>query len=126
MLSNKEFNEQLKKRTFNVSIRIVKVVQALPSNTVGWKIGDQVIRSGTAVGALCEEACAGLSYKDFVHGMRMCRIETKETLFWLRLIIACEIILEQKLRNLIKEIDEIASILTTIVKTGEQRLNNVS
>lgn len=126
MKTNKEFNEELRNRTFNVSIRIVKVTQALPNNRAGWKIGDQVIRSGTAIGALCEEADAGLSYRDFIHGMRMCRKETKETLFWLKLIIACELMPEQRLISLIKEIDEIVSILTSIVKTGEHKLSNAS
>ena len=126
MSTNKEFNEQLCQRTFAVSVRMVKVTQALPNNRAGWKIGDQAIRSGTAIGALCEEAMSGLSYRDFIHGMRMCRKETKETLFWLRLIIACGLMPEQRLKILIKEIDEIASILTAIVKTGEQKLNNVS
>lgn len=74
-LSNQEFNQSLKNRTFSISLRIIKVVQALPNNLVGWKLGDQLIRSGTAVGALTEEACMGVSYKDFIHGMRMARKE---------------------------------------------------
>ena len=95
MITNQEFNRQLRQRTFTVSIRIIKVVQALPNNRVGWKIGDQLIRSGTATGALTEEACMGVSYRDFVHGMRMARKEAAETLFWLRLIVAAELIAER-------------------------------
>lgn len=94
MSQNSEFSQQIKTRTFDVSVRIIKVTQALPNNTVGWKIGDQIIRSGTAIGALCEEA------------------------------LACALLPEKRLHNLIEEIDEIAGILTATVKTGEQKLNS--
>jgi len=42
MQNNEDFKEKLKERTFNTSLRVVKVVQALPNNTIGWKIGDQL------------------------------------------------------------------------------------
>tara|TARA_B100001964_G_C13855973_1_gene432291 strand:- start:143 stop:523 length:381 start_codon:yes stop_codon:yes gene_type:complete len=126
MVTNQEFNQQLRDRTFTIGIRIVKVVQALPNNTVGWKIGDQLIRSGTAIGALTEEADMGVSYKDFIHGMRMSRKEATETRYWLRIVIGAELIKEKLLTSLIKEISEIIAIQTSIVKKGEQKIYNKS
>lgn len=122
MATNKEFNESLRKRTFAVSVRMVRVTQTLPNNRAGWKIGDQLIRSGTAVGALTEEAIMGVSYKDFIHGIRMMRKESTETRFWLRLIIAANLIPEKRLTSLIDELSEIIALTTSIVKTGESKL----
>jgi len=120
-LTNQEFNQLLKNRTFAVSLRVIKVVQSLPNNRVGWKIGDQLIRSGTAIGALTEEACMGVSYKDFINGIRMTRKEASETDFWLRLIIAAGLIPKIRLQSLRQEISEIIAILTSIVKSSEKK-----
>ena len=122
MTTNQEFSEQLRQRTFNISVRVTKLVQALPNNTIGWKLGDQILRSGTAIGALTEEACVGLSYKDFIHGMGMARKEAYETRFWIRVIIAVGIFDKKRLDNLLNEIEEIAKILSSIVKTGNDKL----
>jgi len=122
MITNQEFNQQLRDRTFNISLRIVKVVQTLPNNTVGWKIGDQLIRSGTAIGALTEEANMGVSYKDFIHGFRMARKETTETHYWLRIVIGAGLITEKRLTLLMEEISEIIAIQTSIIKTGESKI----
>ncbi len=124
MKTEKKFDEQMKERTFNVSLRVVKVVQALPSNTLGWKIGDQLIRSGTAIGALTEEAYMGVSYKDFIHGFRMARKETVETHYWLRIVVGADLISEKRLTVLMKEISEITAIQTSTIKKGEEKLRN--
>ena len=57
------------------------MVEKLPKSTAGYAIGNQVIRSGTAVGAIIEEASGSLSYNDFVKSLRESRKEAKETLY---------------------------------------------
>jgi four helix bundle protein len=124
MQTENKFNEQMKKRTFDTSMRVVKVVQSLPNNTLGWKIGDQLIRSGTAIGALTEEAYMGVSYKDFIHGFRMARKETTETRYWLKIVIGAKLISEKRLSSLIEEISEIIAIQTSSIKKGESKIYN--
>ena len=54
-------------RSFRFSINVIKLVERLPKSTVGYKIGEQVLRSGTSVGANIEEAQNLASRKEFIH-----------------------------------------------------------
>lgn len=112
----------IKKRTFRFSVRIIKLVVNLPKNSVGYAIGNQVIRSGTSIGANIEEAQSAGSRKEFVRGMTIALKEARETDYWLRLIVESETVSLDKMIDIIKENQEIIKILTSIVK--KTKLNN--
>lgn len=115
------FMTDIKERTFKFGIMIIKMVESLPKNTVGYAIGNQVIRSGTAIGAILEEASSSLSYNDFVKMLRTSCKEAKETLYWLRLIKASNVLVDSRIDTLIKECDEINRILTKSIATSEEK-----
>lgn len=108
-------------RAFQFGIRIVKMVEALPRTTAGFAIGNQVIRSGTAIGAILKEATSGSSYNDFVNLLRSARKEAKETNYWLNLIINTNLLSPTRLTNLEQECHEIIKILSKSIKTSEEK-----
>jgi four helix bundle protein len=108
--------ENIRERTFCFGVRIVKMVNRLPHTTAGFALGNQVIRSGTAIGANVEEADASESKADFIHKMKIALKEAQETRYWLRTIIESEMLTDQETRSLFKESDEIVRIIHTIIK----------
>jgi four helix bundle protein len=104
-------------RTFQFAVRIVKLCQQLHRKSgVERTIGNQLLRSGTSIGANVEEAQAGQSRADFTSKYSISRKEARETHYWLRILIATEIFPPQKLETLLNECNELIAILTTIIK----------
>jgi four helix bundle protein len=107
--------ENIRERTFRFGVRIVKMVSRLPRTTAGFALGNQVIRSGTAIGANVEEADAGESKADFVHKMKIALKEAQETRYWLRTVLESEILTDEETKALLKESDELVRIIHTII-----------
>ncbi|MEK7757773.1 MAG: four helix bundle protein [Planctomycetota bacterium] len=108
-------------RTAEFADRIIQLCLALPSNSVGWEIGRQLIRAGTSVGANVEEAQAGESKADFIHKMRIARKECREARFFLRRIANAKLIQQRRLESLLGEVEQILLILTTIILRATER-----
>ena len=111
-------------RSFAFAVRVVKLCCFLEKQgNVSRTLANQLLRSGTSIGANIEEAQAGQSKADFVAKMSISRKESRETLYWLKLLAASELIDEIKLAEIIKEADELVRILTSIVKTAQKGRN---
>lgn len=108
----------LSERFLKFAARIIRVVAALPDNDIGRTIRVQMLDSGTSPGANYEEACGAESRADFVHKMRIVLKELRETRFWLRLILAAELLPESRLAGLCDEAGELIAIVTASVKTA--------
>lgn len=112
-------------RSFIFATRVVKLCRFLETqDQVSRTLANQLLRSGTSIGANVEEAQAGQSKADFVAKMSIARKEARETHYWLRLLKESEIIPESQLSEIIQEADEIIRILTAIVKTSQMRFSN--
>jgi len=113
------------KRTYKYALRIVQLANRLPNSYGAYPIRDQLIRSGTSVGANAEEASAGFSRNDFIYKMAVASKEARESNYWLRLIrdsgIAKTKELEEEINSAIAESNELKKILTSIVKTSKER-----
>ena len=79
--------DELRKRTKQFALRIMKLVVALPNNTLGRAIGNQLVRCGTSVGANYRAACRGRSKAEFIAKLGIVLEEADESEFWLELII---------------------------------------
>ena len=112
----------IRERSFKFGVRIVKLVMSLPKNSAGCALGNQVIRSGTAVGANIEEAQNSGTRKEFIHSLTISLKEARETEYWLRVIIESGLIKRERLTSLIEENKEIIKILTTIVKKAKLKI----
>lgn len=108
-------------RTFHFAARIVRLCQTLDEERgVNRLIANQLLRSGTSIGANAEEAQAGQSRADFISKYAIAQKEARETHYWLRLLIETKIIHEDKLSGLLDECNQIIAILTTIIKNTRQ------
>ena len=106
-------------RTFAFSLRIVKLSQILDSALgTNRTLANQLLRSGTSIGANVEEAQAAQSKPDLISQISIACKESRETLYWLRLLIASSLMPGEKLEPLKKEADELVAILTTIIKSS--------
>lgn len=111
----------IRERTFKFGVRIVKLVANLPKNTVGFAISNQLIRSGTSVGANIEEAQNSSSKKEFIRSLTISLKEARETNYWLRIIEETKLANGEKLTELLEEVKEIIKILITIIKKSKLR-----
>ena len=115
--------QPITERTFQFAVRVVKLCQVLDENPgVARTLARQLIRSGTSIGANVEESQAAQSSADFVHKLEIALKEARETQYWLKLLIATELMLESRLLPLLGETQELVKILASIiVKTKQNR-----
>ncbi|NJN82676.1 MAG: four helix bundle protein [Caldilineaceae bacterium] len=107
----------LPERTFAFARRIVKLCQVLDEKPgVSRTLANQLLRSGTSIGANVEEGQASQSDADFISKYSIACKEARETHYWLRLLAASDILPPQRLTELENECNELIAILTTIVK----------
>lgn len=112
-------------RSFEFAVRIVRLCRFLEKqDRVSRTLANQLLRAGTSIGANVEEAQAGQSKADFTAKMAIARKEARETLYWLRLLNAAEVMEAEKLEGITKEADELVRILTSIVKTSQLGKNS--
>lgn len=110
-------------RTFDFALRVIRVCLALNERPgVRRTLGNQLLRSGTSVGANVTEAQAAQSKPDFISKMNIALKEARETHYWLRLITAAELLTAPLLESITQESDEITRILGAIVRTARQNL----
>jgi len=113
--------QEFKKRTKELALRVIKLVSSLPKNTVSEVIGKQLIRSGTSVGANYRAACRARSTADLIAKLRIVEEEADECLYWMELIM--ELIVEAKLvdvanlRSIMSETKEILAMTVASIKT---------
>lgn len=104
-------------RTFEFARRIVKLCQALDEKPgVPRTMANQLLRSGTSIGANVEEGQASQSEADFISKYSIACKKARETHYWLRLLAATEVIAAERLTDLEEECNELVAILTTIIK----------
>jgi len=114
----------IKHKSYDFALQIIKLCGRL-RNAKHFEIPSQLLRSGTSIGANVEEALAGQSRKDFFAKMSIASKEAREANYWLRLIKDAEIFDGQESKKLIEDSEELVKILTSIVKTGSDRQQDV-
>src|SRR2546421_6457095 len=115
----------LKQRTKKFALRIIKLYSALPRRGDAQILGNQILKSGTSVGAHYREACRAKSNADFISKVEGALQELDETTYWLELIGEAEILPMSRLQPLHDEAEELLAILVTIV-TKVKRKNSRS
>lgn len=96
-------NADLKARTKSFALRIIKVVDALPNTRSANVIGDQLLRSGTSVGANYRAACRGRSTAEFVAKLGIVEEEADECGYWLELLVDSGLMSAQQLSELMRK-----------------------
>ena len=115
---------ELKLRTKNFSILIINLVEKLPNSIAGKTIGNQIIRSGTSVGANYRAVCRARSDREFISKINIVLEEADETMFWLELIIDRKWFDENEVLNLLDEGNQLTAIFVSSLKTVNARISN--
>lgn len=106
----------IQERSFRYSVRVVRLCSVLLRRSgVERTLADQLLRSGTSIGANVAEAQSAQSRADFIHKMSIAQKEARESLYWLRLMSEVDILCEGQLAELIDETHRIIAIVATIV-----------
>jgi four helix bundle protein len=114
--------EELKKRTKEFSLRILRLVSALPNDVKGRAISSQLIRSGMSVGANYRAACRARSRAEFIAKIGVVEEEADESAFWMELIIESEMLGETKVTALHLEAKELVAIMARSRITAARQL----
>ena len=116
----KEQANALEERLVDFAFRIITIVEALPDSKAGKHIAGQLIRSGTSPAPNYGEAQSAESRADFVHKMKVCLKELRETLIWLKIIERKPLCSKTRLTPILTECDELISIFVKSIQTAER------
>jgi four helix bundle protein len=108
--------QDLRKRTREFALRIIKLYAALPKTTEAQVLGKQLLRSGTSVGAHYREACRAKSNADFISKIEGGLQELDETLYWLELLAEAKIVKAERLEPLASETNELIAMFVSMAK----------
>jgi four helix bundle protein len=111
-------------KSFAFALRIVKLAKYLQEEKKEFVLSKQVLRSGTAIGALVREAEHAESKSDFAHKMNIALKEANETLYWLELLLQSEYITEQSFKSIQADSEELVKLLVAIVKTTRENIHS--
>ncbi|MBQ2540834.1 MAG: four helix bundle protein [Paludibacteraceae bacterium] len=110
-------------KTEAFSIRIVNAERYLRTQKKERVISNQILRSGTSIGANCAESQDAQSPSDFVHKLSIALKEADETKYWLNLLKGSHYISEESYISMMKDLKEILALLTKIIKTTKEKYN---
>ena len=113
--------EELKLRTKNFALRIIKLANALPNRTDAFIIKKQIIRSATSVASNYRAACRSRSTSEFLAKLSIIIEESDETSFWLELISETKLLNIDLLHLIIKESNEITAIMVSSRITASKK-----
>jgi len=106
-------------KSFAFALRVVKLAKHLQGEKKEFVLSKQVLRSGTAIGALVREAEHAESKADFIHKMTIALKEANETLYWLELLHQSEYLTKQSFESIRIDSEELLKLLFSIVKTSK-------
>ena len=112
----------LKEKSFLFAIRIINLYKFLKKEHKEFVLSQQIIKSGTSVGAIVRESEHAESLKDFVHKLSIGLKEINETEYWLDLLFATEYINEKMYDSLKSDCIELIKLLTASVKTSKTKI----
>ncbi|HWP91520.1 MAG TPA: four helix bundle protein [Thermodesulfobacteriota bacterium] len=112
--------EDLRKRTKDFALRIIRLFCAMPKSVEAQVMGRQFLRSGTSVGANYREAFRARSDAEFIAKMGDCLKELEETSYWLELMAESGVVSGEKLARLLEETNQLIAIFVTIIKKSKK------
>ena len=109
----------LKMKSCAFALRVVKLYQFLSQEKKEKVMSLQLLRSGTAIGAMVREAEYAESKADFIHKLNIALKEANETEYWMELLFKSEYLSEEAFNSLSMDIKELLKLLISIVKTSK-------
>ena len=119
MTTNKEFGQQLEKRTKAFAVRMIRLASRLPKNREADSITRQIIRSSTSIGANYREANRAVSRADFRHVISIREKEASETQYWLEVIIEAGWLAAEEFKAELDECSQLLALFTSIHRSAK-------
>jgi four helix bundle protein len=114
--------DEFKNRTKRFALRVIKLVQNLPSTREGDVLGRQLLRSGTSVAANYRAACRAKSVADFINKLGTVEEESDESALWMELIVAAGIMPSARVNALLKEAGELTAMTVASINKSRATL----
>ncbi len=112
-------NEELRERTKQFALRIIRLFRALPGKADAQIVGKQLLRCGTSVGANYRAACRARSKAEFIARLGIVAEEADESVFWLEMIEESKMLNPKLLEEILKEARELAAIFSASIRTAK-------
>lgn len=119
-MGDKSKKYDLEDRLIEFAVLVCKIAERLPATRVGNHIGGQLIRCGTSPAPNYGEAQGAESRKDFIHKMRVCLKELRETRVWLKFIKKMGLDKSDELEFALRESNELISIFVSSIETAKK------
>ena len=117
-----EKKNEVRDRSYSFALRIFKLCRFLEKDRSARIIANQLLKSGTSIGANVEEALGGQTRKDFIAKMSIALKEARETNYWLRILHYSETIPTERISNIIDESEQIIKILAKIIISSKESM----
>lgn len=112
----------IKDKSFAFAVRAIRLFQYLTEIKKEYVLSKQLLRSGTAIGALVREAQNAESSKDFIHKLGIAQKECDETIYWLELLKETEYINDKEFESINNEANELLKMLRSAIITSKKNL----
>ncbi len=116
-MSNPETSRQLEHRTFKFGEDTIRLCRKVKTDNISSPIINQLVRSGTSIGANYMEANNASSRKDFTNKIFICKKESEETKYWLKMLLSCYPVEKELINDLYNECHQLTMIFQKIVST---------
>ena len=113
--------DELKKRTKQFGLRVIRLVESLPDTKTAATIGYQLLRSGTSVGANYRAACRGRSRAEFIAKLGTVEEEADESAYWLEMLVEAKIVKIASVAKLHAEADALTAIMVKSRQTAKRK-----
>ena len=117
----KRKDEELADRFLDFTVRIIKLVAALPKTAIGKHVGSQLLGSGTSAGANYEEARGAESNADFIHKMGIVLKELKESRYWIKVVRDVPLVNSERTETLLDECEQLIAIVAKSIFTARKK-----
>ena len=113
----------VQQKSFQFAVRIINMYKYLNETKKEYTLSKQLLRSGTSIGANIEEGIGGQSEKDFISKFSIAYKETRETQYWIRLLIETDYIEPDQAKCILVDTDELLKLIGAILNTMNKKIN---
>ncbi|MBC5796843.1 four helix bundle protein [Sphaerospermopsis sp. LEGE 00249] len=113
----------IKEKSFDFAVRVVNLYQYLNNEKKEFVLSNQLLLSGTAIGALVREVEQAESKADFIHKLAIALKEANESDYWIELMYKTDYLTEKQYKSIKNDITELIKLLTSIIKTSKKIVN---
>jgi four helix bundle protein len=114
-------SDDLKRRTKQFALRVIRLVESLPRSRTADVLGRQLLRSGTSVGANYRAACRARSRAEFQAKLGIVEEESDESAYWMEILIDAGLVKSKLVEPLLGEANELTAIMVASINTSRRR-----